>query len=118
MAAAKKQQQQQGSGGSALKRLKASLRAAGIVGQQSKASRSKKDRKRGIPIEAGKNDVNEKLKLIREEFNPFEIKVNRSKFNVVGRKVKGAQGKPTLSKQIGEENVCHPVFGPTKRVLN
>ncbi|OAD69877.1 hypothetical protein PHYBLDRAFT_115842 [Phycomyces blakesleeanus NRRL 1555(-)] len=99
-----KQQQPKGSGGSALKRLKNSLKAAGVVGQQSKASRSKKDRKRGIPSEVGKNEVNQKLGLIRGEFNPFEIKVNRTKFDIVGRTVKGTVGKPTLSKQIGEDN--------------
>ncbi|KAI7870935.1 nucleolar protein 14 [Spinellus fusiger] len=97
-------QQPKGSGGSALKRLRNSLRSAGIVGQQSKASRSKKDRKKGIPSEVGKNNADDKLKLIRGEFNPFEIKVNRTKFQVVGRTVKGTSGKPTLSKQIGEDN--------------
>lgn len=104
MVAEKKQQQNKGSGGSALKRLKQSLRSAGVVGQQSKASRSKKDRKKGKPIEAGKNDMGDKLKLIRSEFNPYEIKTTTTKFDVVNRKVKGSGGKPTLSKQIGEEN--------------
>jgi nucleolar protein 14 len=99
---------QQGSGGSALKRLKKSLQVAGVVGQTSKASRSKKDRKRGNPSEAGKNDADKKLSLIRGEFNPFENKVQKEKFEILGRKVKGSSGKPTLSKQIGEENVsCH-----------
>ncbi|KAF7729989.1 nucleolar complex protein 14 [Apophysomyces ossiformis] len=104
MVATMKKEQPKASGGSALKRLKGSLRAAGVVGQQSKASRSKKDRKKGKPSEMGKNDVQEKLRLIRGEFNPFEMKVNRTKFDVIGRKVKGAAGKPTLSKQVGEEN--------------
>ncbi|KAI8141258.1 nucleolar protein 14 [Fennellomyces sp. T-0311] len=94
----------QGSGGSALKRLKKSLSAAGVVGQQSKASRSKKNRKRGLPSEAGKNSTAEKLSVIRDEYNPFEIKSNRTKFDVIGRKVKGTGGKPALNKQIGEEN--------------
>ncbi|KAI9300727.1 Nop14-like family-domain-containing protein [Cunninghamella echinulata] len=92
------------SGGSALKRLKSSLKEAGIVGQQSKASRSKKDRKKGKPTEVGKNDHTAKLNLIRNQFNPYEMKVSHSKFDIIGRKVKGASGKPTLSKQIGEDN--------------
>ncbi|KAG0175439.1 nucleolar complex protein 14 [Apophysomyces sp. BC1015] len=99
-----KNEQPKGSGGSALKRLKGSLRAAGVVGQQSKASRSKKDRKKGKPSEIGKNDAQEKLRLIRGEYSPFEMKVTRTKFDVIGRKVKGTSGKPTLSKQVGEEN--------------
>jgi nucleolar protein 14 len=91
------------SGGSALKRLKKSLQSAGVVGQQAKASRSKKDRKKGRPTE--KVDLDKKLSHIRGEFNPFETKVQRTKFEILGRKMKGTQGKPTLSKQVGEENV-------------
>lgn len=99
-------QQPKGSGGSALKRLKKSLQVAGVVGQTSKASRSKKDRKRGVPTEVGKNDADKKLSLIRGEFNPFEQKHQNTKFEILGRKMKGTSGKPTLSKQVGEENVC------------
>ncbi|KAI9480561.1 MAG: nucleolar protein 14 [Benjaminiella poitrasii] len=101
---AAKQQAPKGSGGSALKRLKKSLQVAGVVGAQSKASRSKKDRKKGIPKEVGKNDADKKLALIRGEFNPFEQKTQKTKFEILGRKMKGVTGKPTLSKQIGEEN--------------
>jgi nucleolar protein 14 len=97
--------QQKNSGGSALKRLKKSLQTAGVVGQDSKASRSKKDRKRGNPSEVGKNDADKKLSLIQGEFNPFEQKTQKQKFEILGRKMKGVTGKPTLSKQIGEENV-------------
>ena len=100
----------QGSGGSALKRLKKSLSAAGVVGQQSKASRSKKNRKRGLPSEVGKNSTSEKLSVIRDEYNPFEIKSNNTKFEVIGRKIKGTGGKPALNKQIGEENVSFTVW--------
>ncbi|CAO3633792.1 unnamed protein product [Cunninghamella blakesleeana] len=32
------------------------------------------------------------------------MKVSRSKFDIIGRKVKGSTGKPTLSKQLGEDN--------------
>lgn len=92
------------SGGSALKRLKKSLVAAGVVGPQSKSNRSKKDRKKGKPV-TDKIDVDKKLAHIRGEFNPFENKVQRQKFEILGRKLKGTQGKPALSKQIGEENV-------------
>ncbi|OBZ82885.1 putative nucleolar complex protein 14 [Choanephora cucurbitarum] len=100
----KQSQQPKSSGGSALKRLKKSLHTAGVVGQTSKASRSKKDRKRGAPTEVGKNDADKKLALIRGEFNPFEQKTQKAKFDILGRKLKGSSGKPTLSKQVGEEN--------------
>jgi nucleolar protein 14 len=105
MVATTQNQGPKGSGGSALKRLKKTLQAAGVVGQTSKASRSKKDRKRGAPSEVGKNDSDKKLSLIRGEFNPFENKVQKTKFEILGRKMKGTSGKPTLSKQVGEENV-------------
>jgi hypothetical protein len=33
------------------------------------------------------------------------MKVTNAKFEVLGRKVKGAVGKPALTKQVGEDNV-------------
>lgn len=92
-------------GGSALKRLKNSLKTAGIIGPGSRASTSKKDKKRGNPSEVGKHDRADKLSLIKGEMNPFEMKVTNAKFEVLGRKVKGAVGKPALTKQVGEDNV-------------
>ncbi|KAI8052601.1 nucleolar protein 14 [Gilbertella persicaria] len=50
------------------------------------------------------NDADKKLSLIRGEFNPFEQKHQKAKFEILGRKMKGTSGKPTLSKQVGEEN--------------
>jgi Nop14-like family len=98
-------------GGSALKRLKNSLKTAGIIGQTSRASTSKKNKKRGNPSEVGKHDRAEKLNLIKGEMNPFEMKVTNTKFEVLGRKVKGAVGKPALTKQVGEDNVSNFYFG-------
>ncbi|KAF9171713.1 nucleolar complex protein 14 [Mortierella sp. AD011] len=90
---------------SALYRLKSSLKEAGAIGPNSRASLSKKDRKKGRPTAASaKNDLNKKLAHIKEAMNPFEMKVTRQKYDVLGRKSKGVQGKPTLSKQVGEEN--------------
>ncbi|KAF8978069.1 nucleolar complex protein 14 [Entomortierella lignicola] len=90
---------------SALHRLKSSLKEAGAIGPNSRASLSKKDRKKGRPTAASaKNDLNKKLAHIKEAMNPFEMKVTRQKYDVLGRKTKGVQGKPTLSKQVGEEN--------------
>lgn len=96
---------------SALHRLKSSLKEAGAIGPNSRASLSKKDRKKGRPTAASaKNDLNKKLAHIKEAMNPFEMKVTRQKYDILGRKTKGVEGKPTLSKQVGEENVCHFLF--------
>jgi nucleolar protein 14 len=92
-------------GGSALKRLKNSLKTAGLIGPGSRASTSKKNKKRGNPTEVGKHDRADKLSLIKGEMNPFEMKVTNTKFDILGRKVKGAVGKPALTKQVGEDNV-------------
>ncbi|KAF9162583.1 nucleolar complex protein 14 [Actinomortierella ambigua] len=90
---------------SALYRLKASLKEAGAIGPNSRASLSKKERKKGRPTAASaKNDLNRKLESIRDAMNPFEVKVTKQKYDVLGRKTKGVEGKPTLSKQVGEEN--------------
>ncbi|KAF8928499.1 Nop14-like protein [Dissophora ornata] len=90
---------------SALYRLKSSLKEAGAIGPNSRASLSKKDRKKGRPTAASaKNDLNKKLAHIKDAMNPFEMKVTRQKYDVLGRKTKGVEGKPTLSKQVGEEN--------------
>ncbi|KAH8152967.1 uncharacterized protein LAJ45_03194 [Morchella importuna] len=94
-------------GESQLKRLKASLRTAGITGPQ----KSKKPavRAKQQAAAAGSStkrlERNVALQSIREEFNPFEIKTTREKHSISGRgQVKGAKGRPGLSKQIGEEN--------------
>ncbi|KAF9083917.1 nucleolar complex protein 14 [Mortierella sp. AD031] len=90
---------------SALYRLKSSLKEAGAIGPNSRASLSKKDRKKGRPTAASaKNDLNKKLAHIKEAMNPFEMKVTRQKYDILGRKTKGVDGKPTLSKQVGEDN--------------
>ncbi|KAF8456365.1 nucleolar protein 14 [Terfezia claveryi] len=87
---------------SQLKRLRASLKAAGVIGNQ----KSKKEKQRNV--KAGSDarvDKQSKLQNIREEFNPFELKTTRLKHDVSGRgKVKGIQGRPGISKQIGEES--------------
>ncbi|KAF8424701.1 nucleolar protein 14 [Tirmania nivea] len=86
---------------SQLKRLKTSLKAAGVIGNQ----KSKKEKLRNA--KAGSDarvDKQSKLRNIREEFNPFELKTTRVKHDVSGRgKLKGVQGRPGISKQIGEE---------------
>ena len=81
--------------------------AAGVVGPQ----KSKKDKKKAAQngtTAQGRIEKHVKLQNIREEFNPFELKTNRVKHDVSGRKnVKGAQGRPGLSKQVGEDHVSN-----------
>jgi len=88
---------------SQLKRLKASLKEAGVIGNQ----KPKKGRQRNATD--AKVDKQSKLQNIREQFNPFELKTTHVKHDVSGRgKVKGVQGRPGISKQIGEETVSFP----------
>ncbi|KAF8245940.1 Nop14-like protein [Wilcoxina mikolae CBS 423.85] len=89
---------------SQLKRLKASLRTAGVTGQQ-KPKKAKTKRKLGTP---GGSDSrlsrDAALQSIREEFNPFEVKKTKPKHEISGQgKIKGKEGRPGLSKSIGEE---------------
>lgn len=88
---------------SQLKRLKASLHAAGVIGNQKPGNNKKRN---GKARSDARVDKHAKLQSIREEFNPFEIKTTRVKYDVAGRaKIKGSQGRPSISKQIGEEVV-------------
>ena len=87
--------------GSQLKQLKAALKENGLTGQTN-VKRKGKGSKRA-PSETRRDDREEKIQRIREQFNPFEIKTNKTKYETNGKFVKGAQGKPGISKQIGED---------------
>ena len=96
---------------SQLKQLKASLKDHGVLGPQ----KSKKERKRAT----GKGGGNTEKKLarqaalegIRERFNPFEVKApaRKAKFDVTsartinGTSGKGIQGRPGVTKGLGEQ---------------
>ncbi|GAO51440.1 Nop14-like protein [Saitoella complicata NRRL Y-17804] len=83
---------------STLARLKSSLSSAGITGP----SVGKKQKKKG-PAQ-NKEDREKALNRIRERFQPYEIKTNKVKYDIGGRKQKGQEGRPGLSKAVGEEN--------------
>lgn len=91
---------------SALKRLRTSLKEAGVIGLngKSKGSLSKKQRQGGSTINSNKNQKSDKLSLIKDAFNAFEIKSSKSKYEILGKKPKGLSGRPSLSKQIGLDN--------------
>ncbi|CAI2177220.1 4034_t:CDS:10 [Funneliformis geosporum] len=91
-------------GSSALKRLKTTLKDVGLVGQKSRSSISKKQKQKGNPVDANKIEYKSKLNsLMKNQVNPFELKINRVKHDVLGKKIKGVQGRPGLKRQIGIE---------------
>ncbi|KAH3680944.1 hypothetical protein WICMUC_000087 [Wickerhamomyces mucosus] len=85
--------------GSQLKQLKAALKENGLVGQ----TNVKRKNTKKAPSESRRDDKQAVLEKIREQFNPFELKVNRKKTDLDTRSTKGTQGKPGISKQIGED---------------
>ncbi|KAI9019059.1 nucleolar protein 14 [Hyaloraphidium curvatum] len=86
-----------GKGGSALKRLKRNLHDVGILGPKAK-------RRKTAPAEQAAKTIERKQKLsaVAGE-NPFELKFTRQKHDVLGRKSRGVQGRPGVSKVKGEE---------------
>ncbi|KAK6332832.1 nucleolar complex protein 14 [Orbilia brochopaga] len=90
---------------SQLKRLRESLKNAGVIGQPQKSKKAKKRARQNKSGNDAKLSKEAALQSIREEFNPFEIKKTKEKFSVTGgRKVKGTVGRPGISKQAGEDN--------------
>ncbi|KTW29300.1 hypothetical protein T552_01255 [Pneumocystis carinii B80] len=79
---------------SQLKQLKIALRDAGI----STSNRRRKRKKL-----AKQEDRTSILENIRSQFNHYEKKVNKVKYEVGGRKIRGIEGYPGLSRQAGEE---------------
>lgn len=76
---------------SQLKRLKSALRESGVARDQ----KSKGVKKRKVePKEISK---------LRDQFNPFEVQINKAKFAVGGRKLKGTQGRPGAAASLAEE---------------
>jgi nucleolar protein 14 len=86
--------------GSQLKQLKAALKENGLTGQTN-VKRKKTTKK--APSDSRRDEREEVISKIRQQFNPFEIKVNRTKHDTDDKFKKGAQGKPGISKQIGED---------------
>ncbi|OAA63668.1 Nop14-like protein [Niveomyces insectorum RCEF 264] len=99
--------------GSQLKRLKASLRDQGIVGPQ----KSKKQKKKAAEEARAKGTEDKRLRrsaaleTIREQFNPFQFKMNARgpKFPVTSLRTKqgeglpGIKGRPALALSRSEE---------------
>ncbi|RFU32006.1 hypothetical protein B7463_g4309, partial [Scytalidium lignicola] len=96
---------------SQLKRLKASLREQGITGPQQSKKQRRQNEKNGANNEK-RVQRSVALNGIREQFNPFEVKVSARgpKFPVTtnktlsGRVSKSVKGRPGVTKGLGEEN--------------
>ncbi|SCU99271.1 LAFA_0G23024g1_1 [Lachancea sp. 'fantastica'] len=89
--------------GSQLKELKKSLKEKGFTGQAN-VKASKKGNKRQAR-EYDRDERAQQISKIREQFSPFELKMNRDKRSSQAGKntAHKAAGKPGISKQIGEE---------------
>lgn len=87
--------------GSQLKKLRASLKEAGLTGQTNRKHKGKKH-SRKTPNETRRDDKEKVIEKLREEFNPFDTKMSRSKREDARLKNRTV-GKPGISKQVGEE---------------
>ncbi|TPX73510.1 hypothetical protein CcCBS67573_g05214 [Chytriomyces confervae] len=89
--------------GSALKNLRATLKAQGVIGMKTE---SKKHRlaSKGMSSKAVAKQNLRALDRKTSSSNPFEQQVSRLKHDVLGRKVKGVVGKPMLQRRKAEEN--------------
>ncbi|KAJ2393874.1 nucleolar complex protein 14, partial [Coemansia sp. RSA 2603] len=97
---------------SALKKLRTALSSAGLTGPKSQVS--KKDKKRGVRKASNIKTAErrQKLRQIQSALNPFEMKVNRKKLDVLGLKRKDDEVNVAVARQralekrkttIGEE---------------
>ena len=99
--------------GSQLSQLKSALSQAGLIGNGPK-------KKRSVLQEKDRAKKALKLREIQQKYNPFDVKVNKLKHDVLGKKVKGTLGMPAKSKQSGVEQVRKLAFSCLyllKRVL-
>lgn len=93
-------------GSSQLKQLKAAISTSGLSNSSSGSRKRKRQNTAEGPAALEHRDKRtEKLKEIHEKFNPFDVKVEKLKHDVGGRKIKGTVGKPSASKQAGIEQV-------------
>ncbi|KAJ2638203.1 nucleolar complex protein 14 [Coemansia sp. RSA 1286] len=97
---------------SALKRLRSALSSAGLTGPKSQVT--KKDKKRGVRKATSLKTAERRQKLrdIQNALNPFEMKINRKKLDVLGLRRKDEQVNVSVARQkalerrkttIGEE---------------
>src|SRR5205814_10590411 len=98
---------------SQLKQLKNSLKEEGILGPQRSKKRKYWDKQHG----SDNHKRTAALRNIREQFNPFEVKITTKpqKFEVTsshsleGKLPNGAKWRPGVRKGLGEETVSAPL---------
>eukprot|EP00842_Homolaphlyctis_polyrhiza_P004176 jgi/Hompol1/475/HPOL_004516-RA len=95
-------------GGSAVKRLKETLKTAGIIGAGSKVRKVSKKRsaKAQIAAATARKEAKTTLRQMAEATrtsNPFEMKFAKPKHDVMGRRIKGVTGRPGQTKKRSEE---------------
>lgn len=89
-------------GGTQLKKLKESLKNAGLTGQSNLGKKNKGKNRNGAQDKLRKDERQKALNEIREQFNPFDVKVTRNKrADAIDKKL--TVGKPGINKQAGEE---------------
>ncbi|KAJ3414203.1 nucleolar complex protein 14 [Chytridiales sp. JEL 0842] len=90
--------------GSALKNLKTSLKDAGLLGPKPKGFKKAKTPAARKELAGQRKAIRSTLDGINKtSTNPFEMQYARPKHPVLGRKVKGAIGKPLEKRKIAEE---------------
>lgn len=98
-------------GGSQLKQLKAAISTSGVTISGAGSRKRKRGSSDGGAVSTHRDKRAEKLKEIHQKFNTFDIKVEKLKHDVGGRKIKGILGRPGASKQAGieqaSETLCY-----------
>ncbi|RKP04209.1 hypothetical protein CXG81DRAFT_16347 [Caulochytrium protostelioides] len=93
------------SGGSVLKRLRETLTQTGVATSFNKISKHASHSKRQTELTKRQQarQTLHQLAAARKAANPFETLVSRSKQTVLGRVVKGTQGRPGQARALGEQ---------------
>ncbi|PWZ03313.1 Nop14-like protein [Testicularia cyperi] len=89
-----------GGGGSQLKQLKSKLHSSGVSDRRQLSKNSRK-RKGGQDEKDAAAARRNKINAIVSTLNPFDEKVTKPKHDVLGRKIKGAVGRPGAAKASG-----------------
>ncbi|KAJ1802757.1 nucleolar complex protein 14, partial [Coemansia sp. RSA 2599] len=94
---------------SALKKLRSALSSAGLTGPKSQVS--KKDKKRGVRKATSLKTAErrQKLREIQNALNPFEMKINRKKLDVLGLRRKDEQVNVSVARQKALERRKHTI---------
>lgn len=87
-------------GGSQLSQLKAKLHSSGVTDRR-QASKKSRQRHGGQDEKDAAANRRKKISSIVGTLNPFDEKVTKPKHDVLGRKIKGAVGRPGAAKASG-----------------